>query len=152
MLQNYYLFIFLDYFSMKKLYIGGISYSTSEETLRAACEAITPIVSAKIMTDKFSGRSRGFGFVEVETEEGMNALIAALHDKELDGRVLSVNEAQPMTERAPRQDNEDRPRRSFGGQSRGGFGGGNRGGYGSRGGFGGGNDRGGFSGGARRAY
>ncbi|MEK7556639.1 MAG: RNA-binding protein [Patescibacteria group bacterium] len=113
----------------KKLYIGGISYSTSEDALRDAFGQAGSVTSASIIMDKMTGRSRGFGFVEMATDEEAQAAISMWHGKELDGRTLTVNEAKPM---APR------------GQGGGGFGGGGRGG---RGGYGGG--RGGNGGGNR---
>jgi len=112
----------------KKLYIGGLSYNTTETGLRDAFSQAGEVVSAAVITDKMSGRSRGFGFVEMATEEGAQKAIDMWSGKELDGRALIVNEAKPMA---------DRPRRTGGfdrggnGGSRGGFGGGN-GGYGGR--------------------
>jgi RNA recognition motif-containing protein len=73
------------------------------------------VVSAEVITDKFSCRSKGFGFVEMSTDEEAAAAIANLNGKELDGRAIAVNEAKPM------QPREDRPRGNFGGGNRGGF-------------------------------
>lgn len=115
---------------VKKLYVGGLSYQTTEDSLRAAFAQAGTIVSAIIIKDKFSGQSKGFGFVEVESEEVMNAAISMWDGKEFEGRTLRVNEARPMEDRPPRRDNYSRPARS------GGYGGGN-----DRGGYGGGNDR-----------
>jgi len=106
----------------KKLYVGGLSYDTTETSLKDAFSQAGEVVSAAVITDKMSGRSRGFGFVEMATEEGAQKAIDMWNGKELDGRTLIVNEAKPR---------EDRPRRTGGfdrGGSRGGFGGG--GGYG----------------------
>lgn len=106
----------------KKLYIGGISYDTTDAGLRDAFAQAGSVTSASIIMDKMTGRSRGFGFVEMATDEEAQAAISMWNGKELDGRTLTVNEARPM---APR------------GQGGGGFGGG--GGRGGRGGgFGGG--------------
>lgn len=97
----------------KKLYVGGLSYNTTETSLRDAFSQAGAVVSASVITDKMSGRSRGFGFVEMATEEDAQKAIDMWNGKELDGRTLVVNEAKPMS---------DRPKRS------GGFGGG----YGGR--------------------
>jgi RNA recognition motif-containing protein len=106
---------------MKKLYVGNISYNTTEEGLREAFGAFGEVMSAEVIKDKFSGRSKGFGFVELEDDAAM-AAIDKMNDSELDGRKIIVNEARPK---------EDRPRNSFGGGDRrggdrGGFGGGRR--------------------------
>jgi len=115
-----------------KLYVGGVSYSTTEDSLRAAFEKAGAVEEAKIITDKISGRSKGFGFVTMSNEDEAKAAIAMWHDQDLDGRKLTVNEARPLEDRPPRRD--------FGGSSRGGMGGGDRrgGGSGDRGGRGGG--------------
>lgn len=83
----------------KKLYVGGLSYDTTEEGLNAAFAKAGTVESAKIITDKFSGRSKGFGFVEMATEEEAQAAIQMWEGQELDGRKLRVNEARPMEER-----------------------------------------------------
>ena len=110
----------------KKLYVGGLSYNTQEDTLRDEFSKAGTVESASIIIDKMSGRSKGFGFVEMSTDEDAQKAIEMFNGKELDGRTLTVNEARPMEPRAPRQ------------------GGGGFGGGGGRGGFGGGRDR--FSG------
>ena len=103
----------------KKLYVGGLSYNTTEEELKNAFAAMGTVESAAIIMDRMSGRSKGFGFVEMSTEEEAQAAIEKLNGTELDGRTLTVNEARPL---------EERPRRAgFGGDrdgGRGGFGGG----------------------------
>ena len=104
----------------KKLYVGGLSYNTSEATLKDTFAAIGTVETATIIMDKMTGRSKGFGFVEMGTEEEAQKAIAELNGKELDGRTLTVNEAKPMEPRAPRTGG------GFGGGNRGGFGGGNR--------------------------
>ena len=104
----------------KKLYVGGLSYNTSEATLKETFAAIGAVETAVIIMDKMTNRSKGFGFVEMATEEDAQKAIAQLNGKELDGRTLTVNEAKPMEPRAPRTGG------GFGGGSRGGFGGGNR--------------------------
>jgi RNA recognition motif-containing protein len=95
----------------KKLYIGGLSYQTTEDNLGAAFAQAGTVVSAIVIKDKFSGQSKGFGFVEMSTDEEAAAAITALDGKELDGRTIKVNEAKPMEDRPPRKDN-------FGGRSR----------------------------------
>lgn len=98
----------------QKLYIGGIAYQTDEQGLRDAFAQAGEVVSAQIIMDKMTGRSRGFGFVEMATPEAAQAAIDMWHNKELDGRKLIVNEARPQEKRE----------RSSNGGSRGGFGGG----------------------------
>jgi RNA recognition motif-containing protein len=93
----------------KKLYVGGLPYSTNEAALKEAFGQAGAVESASIITDKMSGRSRGFGFVEMSTDEDAQKAIEMWHGKEFEGRTLTVNEARPR---------EDRPRRE------GGFGGG----------------------------
>lgn len=109
---------------VKKLYVGGLSYQTTDDTLRAAFAQAGTVVSAVVIKDKFSGQSKGFGFVEMDSEESANAAIDMWNEKELDGRTVKVNEARPMEERPPRRDNYSRGPRNTG------FGGGNQGGYG----------------------
>jgi RNA recognition motif-containing protein len=98
---------------VKKLYVGGLSWNTTDDSLRAAFAQAGNVVSANVIRDKFSGKSRGFGFVEME-EADADAAIEMWNGKELDGRTVTVNEARPMTERPPRRDNYSRsPRSSF---------------------------------------
>src|SRR6266446_3458566 len=111
----------------KRLYIGGLSYNTTDDGLNAAFAQAGAVTSAKVITDKISGRSRGFGFVEMSDDADADKAIEMWNGKELDGRTLVVNEARPMEARAPRT----------------GGGGFNRGGRGGGGGFGGGNGGGG---------
>ncbi len=87
----------------KRLYVGGLSYSTTEEGLKESFSQAGTVESASIVTDKFSGRSRGFGFVEMGTDEEAQKAIEMFNGKELDGRSLTVNEAKPMQERAPQR-------------------------------------------------
>ena len=86
---------------MKKLYVGGIAYATSDQGLQDAFSKAGEVVSAVIIMDKMTGRSKGFGFVEMATEEAAQAAISMWNGQELDGRKLTVNEARPK---------EDRPR------------------------------------------
>ena len=109
----------------KKLYVGGLPYSTTEDTLKETFSQAGTVETATVIIDKMSGRSKGFGFVEMATEEEAQKAIELLNGKDLEGRNITVNEARPM---------EARPRTGGGGFQRGGRGGG---------GFGGNRDRGG---------
>lgn len=115
------------------IYVGNISYDASDDDLKEAFGAFGEIQSATIIKDKYTGDSKGFGFVEMPSKEEGQAAIDGLHDTELKGRNLTVNEARPRNEN-----------RGGGGGFGGGGGGGGRGGYGG-GGHGGGG--GGFGGG-----
>ncbi len=108
-----------------RLYVGNLPFSVSEQDLEEMFGQIGVVESANIVTDRDTGRSRGFAFVEMDSREAADAAIAALNGREIDGRQLTVNEARPR-------------------ESRGGFGGGRGGGRG--GGFGGGGGRGGGGG------
>ncbi|MBP7866019.1 MAG: RNA-binding protein [Acidobacteria bacterium] len=83
----------------KRIYVGGLSYSTTSEGLRAAFEAIGQVSSASVITDRETGRSRGFGFVEMDDDNAADQAIQKMNGTVLDGRTLTVNEAR---ERAPR--------------------------------------------------
>ena len=85
----------------KKIYVGNLSFNTSDEGLEDAFSQFGTVLSARVVYDRETNRSRGFGFVEMEDEEAADAAISALNDKELDGRNLRVNEAR---ERAPRRE------------------------------------------------
>lgn len=104
----------------KKLYVGSLSYGTTDSSLKDYFAQAGTVVSAMVIMDKMTGRSKGFGFVEMSTEEEAQAAIEMFHGKEFEGRNLIVNEARPQ---------EDRPR--TGGFNRGGDRGG-RGGFGGR--------------------
>jgi cold-inducible RNA-binding protein len=78
-----------------KLYVGNLSFDTGESDLRAAFEAHGTVESVAVVSDKFTGRSRGFGFVEMNNAEEARKAMAELNEKELDGRKLNVNEARP---------------------------------------------------------
>lgn len=84
-----------------KLYVGNLSFNTTESSLRVAFEPFGQVTSASIVMDRETGRSRGFGFVEFSSADEGNAAIEGMHGKNLDGRDLTVNEARPREERAP---------------------------------------------------
>lgn len=90
-----------------KLYVGGIPYSSTNDDLKAHFSAAGTVVSAQIIIDKMTNRSKGFGFVEMSSQEEAEKAIAMFHDQDFQGRRLTVNIARPL---APR---EDRPRRAF---------------------------------------
>ncbi len=83
----------------KNLYIGGLSFDTTDDGLRTFFEQAGTVESASVITDRDSGRSRGFGFVEMTTEAEASKAIEELNGKMLDGRTLTVNEARPRKER-----------------------------------------------------
>jgi RNA recognition motif-containing protein len=101
-----------------KLYVGNLPYSMTDADLQDLFSQHGTVQSVQIIIDRDTGRSKGFGFVEMGSSEEAQAAIAALHDKEINGRKLTVNEARPREERGPR------------GGGGGGGGGGGRGGYG----------------------
>ena len=119
----------------RKLYVGNLSYGVDSSVLEQLFAAHGTVESAEIISDRETGRSKGFGFVQMATDEEAQAAVAALNGQQHEGRALTVNEARPR---------EERPRGGGGGGGFGG-GGGGRGGYGGGGGGGGG--RGGFGGG-----
>lgn len=101
-----------------KLYVGNLSFKTAEGDLRQLFEQYGTVVSCSLIMDKFTGKSRGFAFVEMSSAAEASKAIAELGGKPLDGRPLTVNEAKPR---------EDRPRGGgFGGGGGGGYGGGRR--------------------------
>ncbi len=87
----------------KKLYVGGLPYSSSDESLKAAFEQAGPVASVSIIMDKMTGRSRGFGFVEMVNDEDAEKAIEMWNGKDFEGRRLTVNEAKPLEARPPRQ-------------------------------------------------
>ncbi|HEX2896970.1 MAG TPA: RNA-binding protein [candidate division Zixibacteria bacterium] len=99
-----------------KIYIGNMSFNTTEETVRQAFETYGEITSVNLISDRDTGRPKGFGFVEMANDEHAKAAIAGLNGTEIDGRAVNVNEARPRPEGGNR------------GGSRGGYRGGNRGG------------------------
>ncbi len=116
----------------KKLYVGNLTYGVSNTDLEQLFSQFGTVQSAQVITDRETGRSKGFGFVEMDTDAEAQDAIRALHDQDHGGRRLTVNEARP------------REPRSGGGYGGGGYGGGGGGGYGGGGGgYGGGGSRGG---------
>jgi cold-inducible RNA-binding protein len=104
----------------KKMYVGNLSYSANEDELRRIFEEYGTVVSAQVIMDRETGRSKGFAFVEMSSDQEAQSAISALDGKEIGGRVLKVNEARPR---------EDRGGGGGGGRDRGGYGGGGRGRY-----------------------
>jgi cold-inducible RNA-binding protein len=113
----------------KKLYVGNLTYNVNESDLEALFSQFGTVQSAQIIVDRDTNRSKGFGFVEMDTEAQAQAAIQGLHDQEHDGRRLTVNEAKPREARSGGG--------GYGGGGRsggGGYGGGGGGGYGGGGG------------------
>jgi cold-inducible RNA-binding protein len=96
----------------KKLYVGNLAYSVTSETLEQMFLEFGAVTSAQVIQDRETGRSKGFGFVEMQADDAAQRAISGMHEREVDGRPLTVNEAKP--------------RESGGGGSRGGYGGGRR--------------------------
>jgi cold-inducible RNA-binding protein len=109
---------FLEAQMGKKLYVGNLTYGVTDSSLEQLFAAHGTVQSAQVIMDRDTGRSKGFGFVEMASDQEAQAAIAALNGKDVEGRALNVNEARPKTE----------------GGGRGGSGGGGRGGYGGGGG------------------
>lgn len=87
---------------MYKLYVGGLPFNTTEDELKAAFAEHGSVASARIITDRETGRSKGFGFVEFENDDEGKAAEAAMNNSDLGGRTIRVNEARPQTDRPPR--------------------------------------------------
>ncbi len=154
-----------------KIYVGNMSYDTTEEDLHLACKPFGKVISAAIIKDKFSGKTKGFAFVEMSSNSEGQAAIAGLNGKELKGRELNVNEARPRTENprggstggfggqggyaghgsggsGKREYGGGSGKRTYGG-GKGGYGGGGKSGGGGKGGYGGGKSGGAGRGGGR---
>jgi cold-inducible RNA-binding protein len=99
---------------MYKLFVGGLPFSTTDEELSEAFASFGTVASAKVIMDRETGRSKGFGFVEFENDDEGKAAEKEMNGKEIGGRTVTVNEARPR---------EERPRRDFGGAGGGGGGG-----------------------------
>jgi RNA recognition motif-containing protein len=125
-----------------KLYVGNLPYSFRDDDLQQYFGEHGTVTSAKVMMDRDTGRSKGFGFVEMGDDAQAQTAINAMNGQQFDGRALTVNEAKPMEPRAPRSGGYG------GGNGGGGYGGGNGGG----GGYGGGGGGGGGYGGGRNSY
>ena len=97
----------------KKLYVGNLAYSVTSESLEQMFLEFGTVTSAQVIQDRETGRSKGFGFVEMQTDDAAQRAISGMHEKQLDGRSLTVNEAKPRES-------------GGGGGSRGGYGGGGR--------------------------
>lgn len=95
--------------SQQNLFVGSLAYATTDETLQAHFEQIGPVASARVITDRDSGRSKGFGFVQYQNSDDNQKAVDELNGKELDGRAITVSLARPREER-PRRDfnNNDR--------------------------------------------
>jgi RNA recognition motif-containing protein len=104
----------------KKLFVGGLSFDTTGESLKEAFSKAGTVDSAVVITDKMSGRSKGFGFVEMSTEEEAKKAVEMFNGQEIQGRKVTVNEARPQESRPPRSGGYDR------GDRGGGFGGGSK--------------------------
>lgn len=115
-----------------KLYVGNLPYSAKEESLKEHFSSAGSVASVKIIIDRETGRSKGFGFVEMDSDDGAQAAVSQLDGQEFEGRSLRVSEAKPQPERTGGGGGFG------GGGSRGGFGGGGNRDGGGRGGFGGG--------------
>lgn len=129
----------------KRLYVGSLPFETTDAQLQELFSACGRVESAKVIMDKMSGRSKGFGFVEMATDLEAQAAIQKFNGSALGSRTIVVNEARPMEDRKGGGGGFQGNRGSGGGRREGGFGGGNR-----EGGFGGGRREGGFGGGNRR--
>lgn len=88
----------------KRLYVGGLPYSTTDDDLKDAFSQAGTVTSANVVIDKMTNRSRGFGFVEMSSDEEAQTAIETLNGKDLGGRSITVNEARPLSERPPRRE------------------------------------------------
>lgn len=99
-----------------KLFVGSLSYNVTDDQLKELFEGAGTVESASVIKDRDTDRSKGFGFVQMSTDEEVEAAISAFNGKEFDGRTLIVNVARPKTDRPERSDRPNRP--SFGGSRR----------------------------------
>lgn len=145
---SYFLFLFslFNFCIVINIFVARLNFDTDSDGLRAAFEAYGEVDSAKVINDHFTGKSRGFGFVEMPNDDEAHKAIEALNESEIDGNTVAVKKAEP---REKRGGGGERDRGGYGGgRDRGGYGGGG----GDRGGYGGGRDRGGYGGGRDRSY
>ncbi|MGE5865497.1 MAG: RNA recognition motif domain-containing protein [Rhizobacter sp.] len=133
-----------------KLYVGNLSYNVRDDDLQQAFAQFGAVSSAKVMMDRDTGRSKGFGFVEMGTDQEAQAAINGMNGQNLDGRAVVVNEARPREERPGGFGGGGGRSGGFGGG--GGYGGGGGGGRSSGGGYGGGGSGGGYGGGGGGGY
>lgn len=92
----------------KKLYVGNLSYNTTDASLKEAFASLGEVESANVIIDKMTGRSRGFGFVSMVNDAEAEGAIEKMNGADLDGRKLTVNEAKPLAERPPRRNFDNR--------------------------------------------
>lgn len=97
----------------KKLYVGNLSYNTTDASLKAAFTPLGEVESANVIMDKMTGRSRGFGFVNMVNDAEAEAAIQKMNGADVEGRKLTVNEAKPLAERAPRRSFDNRSNSSY---------------------------------------
>jgi hypothetical protein len=150
-----FVFLYFEESSMgNKLYVGNLPYTVRDEDLQQAFGEFGAITSAKVMMERDTGRSKGFGFVEMGSDAEAQAAIAGMNGQSLGGRSITVNEARPMEARPPRTGGFGGGGGGYGGggdrSGGGGYGGGGGGGRSGGGGYGGGGDRsggGGYGGG-----
>lgn len=95
--------------AQQNLFIGSLAYATTDDNLKAHFEQIGPVASARVITDRDSGRSKGFGFVEMSSDDEAKKAVDELNGKDLGGRAITVSEARPR---------EERPRRDFSNENR----------------------------------
>ena len=114
------------------IYVGNMSFDVTEEALKAAFAEFGEITEIRLIMDKFTGKSKGFGFVEMPSKEEAEKAIEEMNGKDFNGRALSVNEAKPKTDRGGRGGGGGRGGSGGGGRGRGGSGGGRGGGGGNR--------------------
>lgn len=108
------IFTYLVHRMAKKLYVGGLPYSTTEDGLREAFAKVGEVESATVITDKMTGRSRGFGFVTMPNDAEADKAVETMNGTELEGRSITVNEARPLAERPPRREGGFRGNRDGG--------------------------------------
>ena len=133
-----------------KLYVGNLAYSVRDDSLQQAFSQFGTVTSAKVMMDRETGRSKGFGFVEMGSDAEAQAAINGMNGQALEGRAVVVNEARPREERPGGYGGGGGGRGGYGGGGGGGYGGGGGGGYGGGGGGGGGRSP--YGGGGRSPY